>query len=131
MCENDKVTGWFNVWGDNRPFPIDMAGFAINVNLILAHPSARFSQFVKRGMQESHFLQNLVSINDLEPKADSCTKVITNFKLCKKYDLNPVLISLYVKIYVWHTNTRYVLRAGEKYMDKKNVVYNQKILEQI
>jgi len=79
ICENNKVTGWFNVWGDKRPFPMDMASFAVNLNLVLAHPSARFSQFVKRGMQESHFLRNLVSINDLEPKADSCTKVIIKF----------------------------------------------------
>ena len=102
------MIGWFNVWGDNRPFPMDMASFAVNLNLILAHPSARFSQFVKRGMQESHLLQNLVNLNDLEPKADDCTK-----------------------IYVWHTNTRYVLRAGEKYMYKKKIAYNDLILQQI
>ena len=70
-----KVVGWFCIWGDKRPFPMDMAGFAINLNLLLAHPSARFSQFVARGMQESHLLSSLVTVDDLEAKADNCTKV--------------------------------------------------------
>lgn len=70
-----KVINWFKSWGDHRPFPMDMAGFAINLRLLLAHPSARFSPLVKRGMQESHILSHLVSLNDLEAKADNCTKV--------------------------------------------------------
>lgn len=75
ICKSGKVTGWFRSWGDHRPFPLDMAGFAVNLKLLLAHPSARFSHLVQRGMQESHLLSHLVSINELEPKADNCTKV--------------------------------------------------------
>lgn len=52
-----------------------MAGFAINLNLLLMHPSARFSQLSTVGMQESDFLSHLVSTNDLEARADNCTKV--------------------------------------------------------
>lgn len=75
ICKNNKVIGWFRSWGDKRPFPIDMAGFAVNLKLLLAHPSASFSHLVQRGMQESHLLSHLVSINELEPKADNCTRV--------------------------------------------------------
>lgn len=70
-----KVIDWFVAWSEKRPFPIDMAGFAIHLNLIQAHQSARFSSLVPRGMQESHFLSHLVRVQDLEPMADNCTKV--------------------------------------------------------
>jgi predicted PilT family ATPase len=96
------------MWGEKRPFPIDMAGFAVNLNLILAHPSARFSQHVPRGMQESHFLSHLISVQDLECKAENATK-----------------------IYVWHTQTQNVLLVGERSMEKKNLVYDKNILNQI
>jgi hypothetical protein len=75
ICRDGKVVDWFCIWSEKRPFPMDMAGFAINLSLILAHPSARFSQYAARGMQESYFLSHLVSSNDLEAKADNCTKV--------------------------------------------------------
>ncbi len=76
---NGKVVNWFVTWGEKRPFPIDMAGFAVNLNLLLSHPSARFSQFAARGMQESHFLKSLIKdIKDLEPKAENCSKVISH-----------------------------------------------------
>ncbi|CAF0703166.1 unnamed protein product [Brachionus calyciflorus] len=108
ICKNGKVTGWFRSWGDSRPFPIDMAGFAINLRLLLAHPSARFSNLVQRGMQESHLLSHLISVNELEPKADNCTK-----------------------IFVWHTNTRKILRFGEKRLQQMNLKYDQYILDQV
>ena len=52
-----------------------MAGFAINLNLLMAHPSARFSPLSPRGMQESHLLGSLVRVEDLECKAENCTQV--------------------------------------------------------
>lgn len=54
-----------------------MAGFAVNLNLLMSHPSARFSVLSPRGGQESHLLSSLVRIQDLECKADNCTKVST------------------------------------------------------
>ncbi len=87
---------------------MDMAGFAINLKLLLAHPSARFSQFVARGMQESYFLSHLVSVHDLEAKAQNCTQIL-----------------------VWHTNTRRVNLASERLMDKKNLTYDSSIVAQI
>ena len=70
-----RVTGWNSVWSPNRPFPVDMAGFAINLGHFLRHPEAQFSFDVPRGYQESAILGHLTTRAQLEPKADNCTKV--------------------------------------------------------
>lgn len=77
-----QVQGFNSLWAPERPFPIDMAGFAINLNLLNKMENVKFSFDVKRGYQESHILSQLVNISDLEPLASNCTKV-----------------------YVWHTRT--------------------------
>lgn len=75
LVKNGKVVGWNTVWKTNRPFPIDMAGFAVNLTLLLQHPEAGFSLSVPRGYQESKLLKDLVTVDELEPKANNCTKV--------------------------------------------------------
>lgn len=71
-----KVYGWKTVFDPHRPFAIDMAGFAINLRLILFKPQAYFKlRGVKGGYQESSLLRELVTLGDLEPKAANCTKV--------------------------------------------------------
>jgi len=55
---------------------MDMAGFAINLQLILDHPTAKFRMTAGRGNQESDLLTQLnVEMSDLEPKADNCKQV--------------------------------------------------------
>uniref|UniRef100_A0A3P8YPZ7 Galactosylgalactosylxylosylprotein 3-beta-glucuronosyltransferase n=1 Tax=Esox lucius TaxID=8010 RepID=A0A3P8YPZ7_ESOLU len=72
-----KVYGWKTVFDPHRPFAIDMAGFAVNLHLILCKPQAYFKlRGVKGGYQESSLLRELVTLNDLEPKAANCTKVL-------------------------------------------------------
>jgi len=71
---SDKVVGWSTGWRPERPFAIDMAGFAINVRLILDNPQLEFSFEVPRGYQESTILA-VTTKEELEPKADKCTKV--------------------------------------------------------
>lgn len=71
-----QVTGWFTYWKPGRPFPMDMAGFAVNLKLFFQYPDAKFSNEVPRGYLESTILQHLhVQLEDLEPKASDCTKV--------------------------------------------------------
>ncbi|CAJ0581586.1 unnamed protein product, partial [Mesorhabditis spiculigera] len=83
LAANGSVVGFNAVWKPERPFPIDMAAFAVNISLVVEHPDAGFDYSVPRGFQESHFLTSLgLAPRDLEPKADHCTKV-----------------------YVWHTRT--------------------------
>lgn len=71
-----KVVGWKVVFDPNRPFAIDMAGFAVSIRLILERPQATFKlEGVKGGYQESSLLKDLVTMDGLEPKAANCTKV--------------------------------------------------------
>lgn len=80
--ETGKVLKWKTGWRADRPFAIDMAGFAINLDLILEKSDAEFSQKMTTGLMESEFLSFFVKKEELEPLADNCTKV-----------------------YVWHTRT--------------------------
>lgn len=82
LDEHDKVANWSTGWRPERPFAIDMAGFAINLKLLLDNPDAEFSFDAPRGYQESTILGAVVTKENLEPKASKCTKV-----------------------YVWHTRT--------------------------
>jgi hypothetical protein len=71
-----KVIGWLTVWSPQRPFAIDMAGFAIGLPLFFAREDYKFAFEVEKGYQESVFLSHFVpSLDQLEVKADNCTKV--------------------------------------------------------
>ncbi|XP_074528258.1 galactosylgalactosylxylosylprotein 3-beta-glucuronosyltransferase 1 [Halichoeres trimaculatus] len=96
-----KVYGWKTVFDPHRPFAIDMAGFAVNLHLILSKPQAYFKlRGVKGGYQESSLLKELVTLSDLEPKAANCTKVL-----------------------VWHTRTEkpVLVNEGKKGFTDPNV----------
>ncbi|XP_073982442.1 galactosylgalactosylxylosylprotein 3-beta-glucuronosyltransferase I-like [Rhodnius prolixus] len=71
-----KVTGWNSAWRPDRPFPIDMAGFAVNLQHLLKKSTASFSFNINGGFQETHMLQQLTTRDHLEPKADNCTQVL-------------------------------------------------------
>jgi galactosylgalactosylxylosylprotein 3-beta-glucuronosyltransferase 3 len=74
-----RVKGWNSAWRPDRPFPLDMAGFAINLSHFLKHPEAEFSFDAERGYQESEILKHLTTRDQLEPKADNCTKVSSTY----------------------------------------------------
>ncbi|KAM3831032.1 galactosylgalactosylxylosylprotein 3-beta-glucuronosyltransferase 1 [Vipera latastei] len=96
-----KVYGWKTVFDPHRPFAIDMAGFAVNLRLILQRPQAYFKlRGVKGGYQESSLLRELVTLHDLEPKAANCTKIL-----------------------VWHTRTEkpVLVNEGKKGFTDPNV----------
>ena len=76
-----EVTGWLTGWRPDRPFAMDMAGFAVNLDLLLKRVNVEFSFESRRGFLESDFLGKLVTRSQLEPKADLCTKVIV-FLIC-------------------------------------------------
>ncbi|XP_025907059.1 galactosylgalactosylxylosylprotein 3-beta-glucuronosyltransferase 2 [Nothoprocta perdicaria] len=91
LVENGKVVGWYTGWRADRPFAVDMAGFAVSLQVILAHPKAVFKRRGSQpGMQESDFLKQITTVEELEPKANNCTKVL-----------------------VWHTRTEKVNLANE------------------
>lgn len=101
-----KVTGWNAAWRPERPYPVDMAGFAISSSLLLSKTDAKFSLTWERGYLESQMLQTLLSSRDeLEPKADMCTKV-----------------------YVWHTRTE-APNLREETKRKKYANYSDFLIE--
>lgn len=69
-------------WQSKRVFSLDMAGFALNVELILNKTEVMFSYKSEVGYLENDFLSAFVEKRNLEPLAKNCTKV-----------------------YVWHTRT--------------------------
>ncbi|XP_073420413.1 galactosylgalactosylxylosylprotein 3-beta-glucuronosyltransferase 1-like [Dendrobates tinctorius] len=69
-----RVNGWLVAFDPSRPFAIDMAGFAVGLKLILEKQEVKFHLNVKIGYQESSLLQDLVTIDELEPKAENCSK---------------------------------------------------------
>ncbi|EGT51833.1 hypothetical protein CAEBREN_11722 [Caenorhabditis brenneri] len=83
LAKNGSIIDFNAVWKRERPFPIDMAAFAVNITLILQNPNAMFSFDVPRGYQESTFLEKVgIHRYNMEPLAEKCSKV-----------------------YVWHTRT--------------------------
>ncbi|XP_053694270.1 galactosylgalactosylxylosylprotein 3-beta-glucuronosyltransferase I [Sabethes cyaneus] len=89
------VLGFNSAWRPERPFPFDMAGFAISSNLILDNPQAQFSYEVERGYQESELLRHLTIVHEMQPLANKCTEVL-----------------------VWHTRTENPKLEAEKVLVK-------------
>ncbi|XP_010569491.1 PREDICTED: echinoderm microtubule-associated protein-like 3 [Haliaeetus leucocephalus] len=75
LVAGGRVVGFHTAWKPERPFPLDMAGFAVGLPLLLARPAARFDPQAERGYLESSLLGGLVSPAELEPKADNCTQL--------------------------------------------------------
>ncbi|XP_023649735.1 galactosylgalactosylxylosylprotein 3-beta-glucuronosyltransferase 3 isoform X1 [Paramormyrops kingsleyae] len=76
VVEQGRVVRFHTGWRPSRPFPLDMAGFATSLRLVLRNPEARFDGNSPMGFVESSFLQGLVTMEELEPKAEMCTKVL-------------------------------------------------------
>ncbi|XP_058451464.1 galactosylgalactosylxylosylprotein 3-beta-glucuronosyltransferase I [Malaya genurostris] len=89
------VLGFNSAWRPERPFPFDMAGFAISSDLILDNPQAQFSYEVERGYQESELLRHLTIVHEMQPLANKCTDVL-----------------------VWHTRTEAPKLDAEKLLIK-------------
>lgn len=101
MLEDNVVVGFNSQWRPERPFPVDMAGFAISVDLLLANPEAKFSYDVERGYQETEILRQVTTMDKLQPLADLCRKVL-----------------------VWHTRTELPKLGVEEKLNKKNIRSN-------
>uniref|UniRef100_A0A9L0SNW6 Galactosylgalactosylxylosylprotein 3-beta-glucuronosyltransferase n=1 Tax=Equus caballus TaxID=9796 RepID=A0A9L0SNW6_HORSE len=70
LVENGKVVGWYTGWRADRPFAIDMAGFAVSLQVILSNPKAVFKRHGSQpGMQ------------------DNCTKVLVWHTRTEKVNL--------------------------------------------
>lgn len=75
QVQDGRVVGFHTAWEPARPFPMDMAGFAVALPLLLAKSDAQFDAAAPRGHLESSLLSRLVDPKDLEPRAANCTRV--------------------------------------------------------
>lgn len=95
LDSNNKVIGFNSAWRPDRPFPIDMAGFAISTDLLIKNPDAIFSFNVQRGFQETEILRHVTVLENVQPLANLCTEVL-----------------------VWHTRTEQPKLDAEKKLEK-------------
>ncbi|CAC5373332.1 B3GAT3 [Mytilus coruscus] len=75
----EEVTNFSAWWSNHRVFAVDMAGFAINTNVLWDYYPMRFETIVPADtccMAETHFLEQCCTREEIEPKADNCTKVV-------------------------------------------------------
>lgn len=75
VCKNGSIIKFYTAWKPERPLPVDMAGFAINVELLVQNPHVQMDPLAARGLLESSIVSQLVRREDMEPLADDCTKV--------------------------------------------------------
>lgn len=89
-----QVVGFFDSWPARRTFPVDMAGFAVNLKFL--KPDAVMPYIA--GYEEDKFLRSLdLQLEDIEPLADNCSKVLVwhtrttkNLKPTLKVDLHEI-----------------------------------------
>jgi len=74
ILRDGRVNGFYDAFQAGRKFAMDMAGFAVSVQLLRSRPEATFPAQVS--YLEEGFVRSLgVSREELEPRADHCTRV--------------------------------------------------------
>lgn len=82
VVKHGKVDGFFDSWPAKRKWPVDMAGFAVNLEYMGL--SSNVTMPYKAGYEEDDFLKSIgLKMQDIEPKANNCTEIL-----------------------VWHTQTK-------------------------
>ena len=78
IVKGGKVVGFSDAWFAQRKYPVDMAGFAINIKFLRArNPAAGTAMPYKAGYEEDLFLQSLnLTLEELEPMASNCTEIL-------------------------------------------------------
>lgn len=89
LNKQNQVIGFNSVWKKERQYPIDMAGFAINLSYYILKSSPKFYPNLQIGYQETYLLNQLLdNYSQLEPKANNCTLVwhtqTVKFRVSKK-----------------------------------------------
>jgi beta-1,3-glucuronyltransferase len=78
-----KIIGFHDPFISRRKYAVDMAGFAVNLQLFLSKPKATMPY--KVGYEEDYFIKSLgVQFSDLEPKANNCTEVCIQYTVIYK-----------------------------------------------
>lgn len=85
------MVAFFDSWPGARTFPVDMAGFAVNIDFL--KPSTTMPYIA--GLEEDRFLISLgVNVEDIEPLADNCSKVFVWHTKTAKFKKPAIRINL-------------------------------------
>ncbi|KAI8430637.1 hypothetical protein MSG28_000840 [Choristoneura fumiferana] len=122
IVKNGKIVGFFDSWPASRTFPVDMAGFAVNIEIL--NPSATMP-FIA-GHEEDKFLVSLgVKLEDIEPLAENCSKVLVWHTRTEKFKKPTLKINIdkldNLPKYQHFVNLlREISRLGMAVLDPKN-----------
>lgn len=106
VVKDGKVVGFFDSWPGSRTYPVDMAGFAVNIEFLT--PAASMPYIA--GHEEDRFLVSLgLKIEDIEPLADNCSRILVWHTRTVKYKKPTLKVSV-DKIY------------GQKYQSFANLI---------
>ncbi|XP_043671437.1 galactosylgalactosylxylosylprotein 3-beta-glucuronosyltransferase P-like [Vespula pensylvanica] len=96
IIKNGTFAGFYDGWVAGRKFPVDMAGFAVNVKFLLQRPNATMP--FRAGYEEDGFLKSLAPLEprDVQLLADNCTRVLAWHTQTKK---NEPSVPLNMKLY--------------------------------
>lgn len=91
------MVAFLDSWVAKRRWPVDMAGFAVNLSYMSQYPAVNMP--FKPGYEEDLFLRSIgLHIEQIEPRGSNCTEVL-----------------------VWHTQTKNkkvsVVRINKQYLD--------------
>ncbi|KMQ95166.1 galactosylgalactosylxylosylprotein 3-beta-glucuronosyltransferase p [Lasius niger] len=91
ILKNGKFAGFYDGWVAGRKFPVDMAGFAVNVRFLHQRPNATMP--FRAGYEEDGFLKSLAPFEprDAQLLADNCTKVLAWHTQTKKNEPSAAL----------------------------------------
>lgn len=96
ILKSGKFAGFYDGWIAGRKFPVDMAGFAVNVRFLHQRPNATMP--FRAGYEEDGFLKSLAPFEprDAQLLADNCTKVLAWHTQTKKNEPSaPLDMKLY------------------------------------
>lgn len=85
------MVGFYDSWPASRTFPVDMAGFAVNIEFLTPAATMPYIQ----GHEEDQFLVSLgLKVADIEPLANNCSKVLVWHTRTLKYSKPTVRLDL-------------------------------------
>ncbi|SPP77042.1 galactosylgalactosylxylosylprotein 3-beta-glucuronosyltransferase P isoform X1 [Drosophila guanche] len=84
IIRNGKLDGYYDGWIGGRKYPVDMAGFAVNVKFLRQRPHAQMP--FKPGYEEDGFLRSLAPLanDEIDLLADECRDILTWHTQTKK-----------------------------------------------
>lgn len=86
------MIGFYDSWPAKRQWPVDMAGFAVNLDYLAQSPNATMPY--RAGYEEDQFLQSIgLQLADIEPRASNCTEVLVWHTQTKKENAVQVRMS--------------------------------------